>query len=103
MGQEDDKTRLPDGRPAEFATKRHEGEDDDDEEEEDDEDREEPLISSSAQRATVPYEWPYRTLVLRKILGEFIVFVSLCVSLLGYICKYSFMHKCVYPPIEVSV
>lgn len=67
MGQEDDKTRLPDGRPAEFATKRL----DDQEEEHDDEDEDldEPVVSSDVRGATVPYEWPYETLTLRKILG----------------------------------
>lgn len=72
MGQEDDKTRLPDGRPAEFATKRLD--DGADEEDEDDEDLDEPLVSSDVRGATVPYEWPYETLTLRKILGA-------CVSL----------------------
>ncbi|PHJ25782.1 c2 domain-containing [Cystoisospora suis] len=66
MGQEDDKTRLPDGRPAEFATKRLD--DQEDEHDDDDEDLDEPVVSSDVRGATVPYEWPYETLTLRKIL-----------------------------------
>lgn len=56
----DEKTRLPDGRPAEFANRDasdYSGFND-------------ALLGDEERVVVPPYEWPYETLVLKRVLGK---------------------------------
>lgn len=58
--ESDEKTRLPDGRPAEFANR----------DASDYSQFGDALLGDEERVVVPPYEWPYETLVLKRVLGE---------------------------------
>lgn len=58
--ESDEKTRLPDGRPAEFANR----------DASDYSGFGETVLPEDDRVVVPPYEWPYETLVLKRVLGE---------------------------------
>ncbi|KAL8453464.1 hypothetical protein Emag_001837 [Eimeria magna] len=60
MEESDEKTRLPDGRPAEFANR----------DASDYSQFGDALLGEDDRIVVPPYEWPYETLVLKRVLGE---------------------------------